>query len=153
MAVIMALWQYSFFILPKASGEDFSAVEIEPGFNLFKDDYYWRKEETSFGKFSNIENVLPRGESWNNKLIVYGDIDSHCLEVYCEEDLVVSVTLRINYTIEYEFLLRELIHFFMWNELILLDGDLNIVQLNFESIKAVIDNSENMKKYKQLSGG
>src|SRR5438045_7952641 len=118
----MALWQYSFFVLPKtALQSELSYKLIEEGIRLFDDDTYWLNSNLPCDNFSEVETILPKGKSWSPNLTIYGDNDSSCLQVLCENSTVISVTLRIDFTTNYELVLRTLIEYFICHGLILLD--------------------------------
>lgn len=149
----MALWQYSFFVLPKSAQQhQFHVENIDEGFSLFDDADYWQALQISCNEFSGIQGFLPRGRTWSEKLTVFGHLESTCLQVFCEDNVVLSVTLRIDFTSQYEPILRQLIVYFIRHEFILLDEELKFVPLNFETIKQRIESSGQVSTYKRLSG-
>ena len=150
----MALWQYSFFILPKPILQtQFVFKHEEEGFGVFDDEPYWLNAKVPCNIFLDIESFLPKGETWSEKLTVYGNIDSNCLEVFCQNGVVSSASLRIDFTTNYEPLLRTLIEYFISQGFILLDEELHPVALNYESAKHIIESSTQVSTYKRRSNG
>jgi hypothetical protein len=148
----MALWQYSFFVLPKtALQSEFFYEQVEDGLQLFDSDPYWQNAKFPCNNFSELEVILPKGQSWSEELTIYGNNDSNCLKVFCEDGISFSVTLRIDFTTDYESVLRMLIEYFIRQELILLDQELHPVALNFESVKHVIESSTQVLTYRKLA--
>ena len=148
----MALWQYMFHVLPKEAVQntstDFNFINDEEGFD---DAPFWENLQIECSFFENISKILPRGKSWSEMRILYGNQESNCFEVLFENNMVVSVSFRIDFTSKYELILNELIEFFILNGLIILDENLNILPLNIEIIEGVIKNSPQFKKYDELS--
>ncbi len=147
----MALWQYTFHLLPKQGVEILNPNLI---FNQidgdFDDEPYWKISTTNKGFFLPIAQILPKGNSWSKNIQIYGSDDSNCLEVFFEGDYVLSVSLRIDFTSNYESLLVEIIEFLLFNSLVILDENLIVLPLNVEGVKGVINNSAQVLKYKEL---
>lgn len=146
----MAIWQYKFIVLPKSSisANDLKLEVSDDGF--YKDDLYWSKSPTSVFFFADINKIMPEGESWSNDLLIFGNLESNCFEIYSENNLVQSVSFRINFTINYETILNQIVEFCILKGLIILDESLNIVPLNVEIVKSVILNAPQVKRYNQL---
>ncbi|MFN8337538.1 MAG: hypothetical protein U0T36_00805 [Saprospiraceae bacterium] len=149
----MALWQYTFQILPKRS---FSVlkddIQIFDENNLFDDEPYWKFEPINKNYFEGLERLLMKGKSWSKEIYLFGSEESNCLEVLfdLQTDNVKSVSLRIDFTSEFETVLRGVIDFCIYNELIILDEKLQIVPLNYESVSHIINNSSQFKRYNEL---
>ena len=139
-------------MLPKTElqGELFFE-EVEDGLMLFDDEKYWPNANLPCNIFSEVEAILPKGKSWSENLIVYGDIESTSLEVLCKNGIVLSVGLRIDFTTDYEPVLRMLIEYFINQQLILLDQELHPVALNFETVRHIIESSTQVSTYRKLS--
>ncbi len=145
----MALWQNTFFILPSESIVNSESFRLDED-NCFDDSVFWGKMKIDSSVFDNIELLLPKAKSWSNDLSIYGNENSHRLDVLCEKEHVVSVSFRIDFTSDYEYILRGIIEFCILKAFIILNEHLNIVPLNFEAIKNIIDNSLQVKKYDDL---
>lgn len=145
----MGLWQVGFFVIPKASAKDDKFELDEEG--SFDDAPYWNDQKVLLDFFKPIAKILPLEKSWSEKILLYGHQDSNRFEVFHENGIVESVSFRIDFTSNYESVLSELIEFFILNGLIVLDENLNVLPLNFEAIKSVIENSPQVKKYRTLS--
>lgn len=146
----MALWQVGFFVLPKRSFDSGDKFELSDE-HSFDDAPFWQPEKLNPNFFDPINKILPRTKSWGDYLILYGNENSNRFEVIFENDIVESVSFRIDFTSNYQGVLSELIEFFILNGLIVLDENLNVLPLNFEAIKTVIENSPQVKKYRMLS--
>jgi hypothetical protein len=148
----MALWQYTFIVLPRKSIETFP-----PGFSFTKDEDgfddapFWVEQSIKCDFFKDIDSILPIGKSWSKDINLYGNQESNCFEVLFENGLVLSVSFRIDFTSHYDDVLNALIEFCIFKGLLILDENLKITPLNFEVIKHLIENSPQVKKYKTLS--
>lgn len=147
----MALWQISFFVLPKeAIGTNSVFKRSDEG--LFDDSKFWEKSITNPLVFESVEKFLPiLNKSWGQYLTIYGSENSNRLEVISEMDHVESVSFRIDFTSDYEDILSQLIEFFIFNNLVVLDQNLSELPLNLESFKSLIQNSAQVDIYSQLS--
>lgn len=147
----MALWQYTFHILPKESlpghlpGFVFSKNNEE-----FDDSLFWKAQQVKDSFFDEISLILPKKISWSKKISLYGNQESNCIEVLSENNLVLSVSFRIDFTSNYEDILNALIDFFIVKGLLVIDEELKIISLNSLTIKITIESSPQYKKYKKL---
>jgi hypothetical protein len=148
----MALWQVGFFLLPKDSIEFINSFKVSNE-HTFDDASYWEVLKLPPIFFDTINDILPKGKSWSKNILLYGEENSNRLEIYFENDIIVSVSLRIDYTSDYENILYEIIEFCILNGLIILDEGLNLVPLNFELANSSIKNAPQVKKYNDLSNG
>ena len=147
----MALWQYTFHALPKESVDKFSTHLISNNIDGFDDIIFWADNAMNKNIFHCINDILPKGKSWCNEIDLYGDQESNCLEVLFERDIVESVSFRIDFTSNYEFVLSQLIQFFILNGFVIVDEGINMLPLNFEVIKSVIEQSSQAKMYSVFS--
>ncbi|MGE0567640.1 MAG: hypothetical protein AB7O73_06800 [Bacteroidia bacterium] len=149
----MAIWQYTFYVLPKEA-----VTDITPSLVFLKDDDgfddspYWKYVAVEPSFFEPVKEFLPLGNSWSKDLILYGDVDSNCLEVFLEESkLVESVSIRIDFRSNYEALLDKLLLFLMKNNMMVLGEDLNPVKLNEYDFNMKIKGSEQYSKYSMIA--
>lgn len=149
----MALWQYTFQILPQKS---FRALKGELNLfdqnNLFDDEPYWKYESINKNYFEGVKQFLMKGKSWSQEINLYGSEKSNCLEIFFDQQTsnIKSVSLRIDFTSEFELVLRGIIDFCIYKELIILNEELQITPLNYESIISIINNSSQFKRYNEL---
>jgi hypothetical protein len=146
----MALWQVGFFILPKRSLELCDKFDFS-GEHSFDDSPFWQLEKVSLDFFVPVNSILPQTKSWGDYLVLYGNENSNRFEVVFEKDTVESVSFRIDFTSNYEPILSQIIEFCILNNLIILDEELNVVPLNFEQARSVVENAPQVKKYNELS--
>jgi len=148
----MALWQYTFYILPKESvqnlSSDFQFIKDDDGFD---DAYYWKHQQIDKSFFNDITNVLPKGRSWSKNIDLYGNQESNCVEVLSKMNQIISVSMRIDFTSNYENILMQLIEFFISNGLLIIDEELNLLPNNLLTIQERINSSPQYEKYKKLS--
>ncbi len=148
----MALWQYTFYVLPKESVEvlspDYHFKKDEDGFD---DAPYWKLNPVHKDFFYSLNKILPTNKSWSNEIDLYGNQESNCFEILFKNKNTVSVSFRIDFTSKYESVLAKIIEYCLQRGLIIIDEDLMIVPLNIETIKAIIENSPQIKKYNKLS--
>lgn len=146
----MALWQIGFFVLPKESIKHIDSFKVSDE-HTFDDAPYWNTKRISPSLFNPIGFFLPQSKSWAEYLTMYGDENSNRFEIVSENDIVESVSFRIDFTSDYEKILNEIIEFCILNGLIILDEDLNLVPLNNEQVQSIIRNSPQVKRYNELS--
>lgn len=149
----MALWQYTFQILPKESFEAFfQSFKISLDDNMFDETTYWQIKPFNKSYFERIGNILQKSKSWSEEIDLYGNQESNCFEVFFDgkTDDVTSVSFRINFTSDYEMVLNSIIEFCILKGLIVLDEELQLVPLNFESIRSLIENAPQVRKYNQI---
>lgn len=148
----MALWQVDFYVLPKIEWE----LNLKTNFLLidnFDDSFFWLEKTVHPNFFKDVQLILPVYEkAWCSYLTIYGHEVGTRLDVECEAAKVESVILRIDFTTYYAHILKQLIQFFISNELILVDEKLNRLQLNFETINSSILNSPRAIRYNSLQG-
>ncbi len=145
----MALWQYSLIVIPHSS--DVERLELDED-GYFDDEYHWLRSSITKDVFNPMEEILPLGKSWDEELLLYGEENSHRFTVYFEEgDKVVCVTFRIDFTQEYEDILRLIIEFLVANNLAIVDTtQLQILSPNYETIKHTIESSPQVTRYREL---
>ncbi len=150
----MALWQYTFYVLPKEGvqelSSDFHFVKDNDGFD---DALYWIGQHLHKSFFNDITNILPKSISWSRNIDLYGNQESNCVEVLFKTNWIVSVSMRIDFTSNYENILRQLIEFFILNGLIIIDEELNLLPNNLLAIKEKINASSQYEKYKKFIDG
>ena len=146
----MALWQYSLFVIPKFNDTIDNLSDFKDEDGLLDDEGLWQKSNVSTSFFNNINKILPLGKSWSENLIVYGDLETNCFEIYHKNDLVASASFRIDFTSDYEYILYSILDFVQLNDLQILDEELNIIKTNTVSIKNLIENSRQYKLYHKL---
>lgn len=145
----MALWQVGFFILPKESIEYLDSFEVSDE-HTFDDTSFWKTKKINPSFFNPIGFFLPQSKSWAKYLTIYGDENSNRFEIVSENNIVESVSFRVDFTSDYESVLNEIIEFCILNGLIILDEGLNLVPLNFELANSSIKNAPQIKKYNDL---
>jgi len=87
-------------------------------------------------------------------LIIYGDLESNCLEIYKDIDYdnyVDSASFHIDFRSNYIEFLCTIISLCELSDLSILDETLNIVPLRLEIIIDIIDDSPQKRKYSMLS--
>ncbi|WP_177730474.1 hypothetical protein [Flavobacterium inviolabile] len=79
----MALWQYTFQILPKESFEAFfQSFKISLDDNMFDETTYWQIKPFNKSYFERIGNILQKSKSWSEEIDLYGNQESNCFEVF-----------------------------------------------------------------------
>ncbi len=149
----MALWQYTFQILPKESVEVLSSdYHFEKSESGFDDEPYWRLNPVNKIFFHSIQKVLPKNKSWSNEIELYGSQESNCFEVlFNNKDEILSVSFRIDFRSNYEKILSQIVEFCILNSLVILNEDISIVPLNIEQVLNIIEKSPQAKRYSELS--
>lgn len=145
----MAIWQYNFHIIPKAV--ILSKIDhLDKKDDLFDDEPFWESNPMNINIFKEIEEILPKSDSWSNRLILYGSLESNCLEVYFLDEAVISVSFRIDFRSDYEELLDRMLEFFFLKELLMVGENLKILFYDKLEIINLISNSPQFFRYQQL---
>lgn len=149
----MALWQYTFQVLPKESVEVLSSdYHFEKSVNGFDDEPYWKLNLINKILFHSIQEILPKNKSWSNEIELYGNQESNCFEVFIDNNgEILSASFRIDFRSNYKKILSQIIEFCLLNGLVILNEDLNIVPLNSEQVQNIIENSPQARRYNELS--
>lgn len=149
----MALWQYTFQVLPKENVETLSSdYHFEKNEYGFDDEPYWKLNPVNKDFFLLIQEILPKNKSWSDEIDLYGIQESNYFEVlFDNEGNVISVSFRVDFRAKYEKVLNQIIEFCCLNGLVILDEGLNIVHNNYEHIQKIIEDSFQAKKYSELS--
>lgn len=149
----MAIWQYTFQVLPIEKEEVIIEKQnLNEKIILPDYDFIWEKRPSKRNRFDEIGSVLLKNKSWSSEIDLYGNLESNCFEVYFDVDnFVTSVSFRIDFRSNYENILKKIIKFLSYNNLNILDEQLNYVPLDYEYIKSTINNSSQVKKYYELS--
>lgn len=143
----MAINQYTFFIVPKKGYAD-HILEFNNKINgdIVEDNKFWENERVACDLFEKLENLLPKNTSWDEDLIILGKLESTCLKIFCNSSII-SVTLRVDFTLDYEKLLSEIIDICIFHELLILDENLSPAILNTVTIRNIIQASYQYRLY------
>lgn len=145
----MALWQVGFFVLPGNCISEISSLEISDEF-FFDDAPFWEAHKTDVAYFKEIGLFLPETKSWSNQITLYGNQDSNRFQISSENETVVSVSFRIDFTSDYDMVFRSIIEFCALKGLIILNENLEVVPLNYESARHVIENAPQVELYRKM---
>jgi hypothetical protein len=147
----MALWQYSFHLITKESFKILTKNSLPTFDELgFDDELYWHVELIDKFFFEEIDTILNKNVSWSTEIDLYGHQKSNCFEVFFDgnTNIVKSVSFRIDFSNDYEMVLKGIIEFCIQKGLIILDEKLQLVTLNYEVARSIIENSPQMNKYR-----
>ena len=149
----MALWQYTFHLLPNINGElDVKNFSLENNEDGFDDSSFWVTERIDRAFFSKISAILPIGKSWSKNIDLYGDEKSNCFTVFVKDNIVQSVSFRVDITSNYEHVLTGIVDFCILNGFVIIDEDLKIIPLNYLTIKTILDSCIQHRKMKRFLG-
>lgn len=147
----MAIWQYTFYVVPKESFEIISNnTNFKNDENEFDDAPYWIINPVSRKYFFPVSKILKKRQSWSSQIDLYGNEESTCFNVFFENNHAISVFFRIDFTSNYEKTLSQILEFCILSGLVVLDENLSVIPLNMEQVKNVIDNSPQLKKYNEF---
>jgi len=146
----MAIWQYTFRIVPK---DDLKELRVTT--RLPDDDFeafnFWRIGNYPLKFFEQLTSIFESRESWCSDIKLYGSEDSNCIEIFIDDDAISDVTVRIDYTSDYGFILNQLIEFCISNSLSMLDEKNNVLHLDVTAIMQLICSSSQFKKMGELT--
>ena len=151
----MSVYQNTYFIIPRKGnfnlfeGLNLNSFMEEEG--IFEDDLFWENLNYKYEEYENyLTNAFEIGESWSKKIKIFGDNDINCLKVFIEENLILSMSFRINFETDYSNFLEEVIEFCKRNDYLVVDNELNTLDLDFEIINKNILNSKAYKKFRNF---
>ena len=146
----MAIWQYTFEIIPRQSLVKMGLTDF-----LTDDDYekynFWENINDGIEFFSSLIVEMGISEILNDDIVIYGNEDSTCIKIFFENYKITGVIVRIDIRYNYSLIVNSIVKFCTSNELIILD-DLKILDLNAELISQRIENSNQIAMYKKLLG-
>lgn len=96
---------------------------------------------------------MEKGKSWSEQIDLYGKQGSNRFEVSHENKKVYGASFRIDFTSDYENILKFIIDFCLKRNLKILDRDSKPVTMNFISLKTKIINSRNKNNLDRLNSG
>jgi len=147
----MAIWQYTFLILPNKAYTDLS-VEGDLGTPKdFDAKTLWMYDRFSPNQFNFLSQLLPINKSWSKSIILFGKEDTNCVEISVEDSFVIDVSLRIDFTTDYTHLLTDIVEFCIIKGFIMVDEQLNVVPLQVLEIVTLIEHSPQRKKFNILT--
>jgi len=151
----MALWQYTFRIIPSVNLNELEKAikDNTDGLRAIDDDSLWKKDKRSLSEFAEFGEILPLGKSWSGDVVLYGDLEKNCVELYMDGDSVSSLSFRIDFRSEYENILTKLIEIIKSKDLIILDENLSMIPQSFEAINQAIQSAPQVVKWKHLTEG
>lgn len=149
----MALWQYKFRIIPSPSrttgceGNTVDALKERP----VDEEAVWNQARISVDVFDFIKTVLPKADSWNDTHIIYGDLETTCMELGNENGVIEYALIRVDFRADFMEVLKALIPVLESNELTLLDESLDLVPLGADHIRDTVLSAPQVAKYKSLA--
>lgn len=147
----MAIWQYSFYILPKAVSS-FTQEQLTTIFDEGQEvEQYWNDAGLLRSDFNELSQIFASQKSWCATIDQYGSIDSSCIEVSYEKNNITNVHFRINFTSDFEATLLAVMAFCRKHDLIILGEWYRKLPVDIEGIKQVIFSSSNAAVYATLS--
>ena len=97
----MAIWQYTFLILPNQAYTDLSVEGYLGAPKDFDAKTLWMYDRFSPNQFNFLSQLLPINKSWSKSIILFGKEDTNCVEISVEDGWVIDVSLRVDFTTEY----------------------------------------------------
>lgn len=150
----MSIYQISYLILPqKGKYTLFEGLNLSSFINkdLFEDDLFWEGLNIKLSSLEkHISQNFEEGESWSKKLKIYGDNDTNCLKIFLENDVVVSISFRINFKDDFTQFLKKIIIFCDEFNFVIVDNDFNVLSNNQNEIYENIKNSNTVKRFNEF---
>ena len=149
----MAVWQYQFHIVPASVHDVDPRKQLISRDGLFDAEALWLERNPEQDLFEEIGAWLPKTKSWSDEVIIFGKVESHCLEVVIENGNILDAGFRLDFSQDYDDMLRRMIEFVIRNGLAIISQQWKILELNLLSIKAVIERSAVHGVYHRLLRG
>lgn len=129
----MAVWQYSFWTIPKDSlVQKYGNVPKKITENDFNDLIWFDK----FNKNNLIKkiNFLPSNTHWNDTTLFWGTYESDSIAITIEHSFIRDIYIRIDLRNNYILMLEKIIELLSTNGLYILDEELNIIAPELDEI-------------------
>ena len=147
----MALWQYAFWAIPKASVIGNNG-HIEKYLTEEKiNSIIFFDENCSYDQFLTSITYMKMNTHWCDNAILYGEYDSDCIEIYYEPDTkhIDSIRIRIDLRKEYRLTLASLMQSLLSSNFIIINENLNILSMNEESILDDISKNKFLRLWRE----
>lgn len=140
----MAIWQYTFGMLPKIENRFITSINDETC------EESWKLRHIDKTVFESFSNTLPETKSWSNHITLYGSDESNCVEAYAEGNRITEASVRIDFRSNYLIFLRELIKFSNLHSFTLFDESRNLVNLSESELNNCIIRSKQYLIYETI---
>lgn len=145
----MALWQITFHIVPKSCFDSGKYSINEDGSIL--DEEYWDDVNITSDFFDPLGGLLPRSVSWAEWIVLFGSENSNRVEISTRNQIVTSVSFRIDFTADYQNVLAGIVEFCVVNNLLIVDEKWRVVPLDVAYLRDLILESHQVATYNTLS--
>ncbi len=150
----MSIYQSQYFIVPRKG--NYSLFEglnlnsfLEDG--LFEDDLFWNGTSMDFQKISaHLQQNLDQDKSWSENLKIYGNNELNHINLFFKEDTIQSMSFRVNFTTDYSTFLNTVIELCKLNDLLIVDNDLNVLSLDYQTLIDNLSNSKTVESFKKF---
>lgn len=133
----MAIWQYQLFLIPK---NKISSIKMEIlSESLINSQNWWEDYKGSVSDFDLFKHLLGETKSWHKRLIIYGSESSNCLKILMKDEMISEVTLRLDLSKSYAFLIKEVIDFCIERNISFINHDYKIIQPNEKDLSRDIE--------------
>ncbi|MBD2768834.1 hypothetical protein IC235_13140 [Hymenobacter sp. BT664] len=144
----MAIWQYSFVIVPDTiSNREFLCVSKWQAIVNYN---FWYMYKYEINKFNEIEKILPKGESWHDEVIIFGDVTSNCITLVEEEKVIAEMSIRLDLRTDYPNLLNKLSTLACLSNVLLVAEDGFIAEINSDTIAAHVSANNHLDKFNDI---
>ena len=117
----MAIWQYKLYFLPEEEVRSYFPNGGALSENAFSEVQWWKYRQLYLSNFTDVKAVLPLKKSWSDDIMLFGELDSNCSEVFTESGIAVEASARIDLRGDYRDMITLICQFSQNNKLILLD--------------------------------
>lgn len=149
----MALWQYTFRIVPLTRAKMIAPdgiVPMEEG--VIDDSVCWEGLDFERARFEKVALTLPLGTSWSRELTVYGELDQTCILVFHDVGgKTESMSLRVDFRSSYKPILNRIFAVLRECALVLIDQNGKLMDPVVELAEAAIESAPQISVYEMLS--
>jgi len=150
----MSVYQNEYFIVPREGNYTlFEGLNLKSFLedDLFEDDLFWDGINVNLKKINTyLSGNFPEDNSWSERLKIYGNNDTNSINLLSKDNMIESMSFRVNFTTDYTIFLDKLIELCKLNDLLIVDNDLNVLSLDYQMIMDNIVNSKAFERYKQF---
>jgi len=148
----MAIWQFSFIILPQEKVMKYSNNRIENAtFSDFQ-EISWEGHGLSKSSLEKVSNVLKETQSWSDDIKQFGSLDGTCIQLFYDENILDGISIRIDLRTVTAELLKEVVSFIKENEAILITVEGILLEPEIENLIEVIKESASYNFVKDPEG-
>jgi len=141
----MAIWQFEIFMVPKEEVHSYFGGTDTISNEAFNEIKWWKYYQPDIEDFDTFQHIIPKGKSWSNDIMLFGDESSNCIEIVVDQSKIDEVSIRIDLRTDYKPLIKLLCDFAQRHKCLFISGSLEVISPDLNELSQYI---KNYPKYK-----